>query len=150
MIDIIIGVSRYVYLLLLWIFVIVVAVRLKKQISNKPKKALDNGGIEYKGSRGEKEFILEVIDEEGNVFQAPIEQTDITIGRSEDNSIVLKDNFISAKHLKVLRDGKKVYVEDLSSTNGTFINGKQIFGINEVKPEKIVNLGNSTLEIKLG
>ncbi|MDR2748571.1 MAG: FHA domain-containing protein [Bifidobacteriaceae bacterium] len=150
MIDIIVGISRYVYLLLLWAFVIVVAMRLKQQISNKPKKSVNAGGGERNIASFDKKYILQAQDEEGNLFQAPLENADITIGRSDDNSIVLKDNFISAKHLKVFRDGKKVYVEDLSSTNGTFIKGKQIFGINEIKLNQIVQLGNSTLEVKAG
>jgi len=54
-------------------------------------------------------------------------ERDITyVGRSPDNDISVKDKFVSRKHLKILRKGNKYIIEDLKSTNGTFLNGKQI------------------------
>jgi len=52
---------------------------------------------------------------------------DITyVGRAADNDILVKDKFVSRKHLKILRKENKYIIEDLKSTNGTFLNGKQI------------------------
>jgi pSer/pThr/pTyr-binding forkhead associated (FHA) protein len=52
---------------------------------------------------------------------------DITyVGRSADNDIPVKDKFVSRKHLKIQRRENKYFIEDLKSTNGTFVNGKQI------------------------
>jgi pSer/pThr/pTyr-binding forkhead associated (FHA) protein len=54
-------------------------------------------------------------------------ERDITyVGRSADNDISVKDKFVSRKHLKIQRREDKYIIEDLKSTNGTFVNGKQI------------------------
>jgi hypothetical protein len=50
----------------------------------------------------------------------------IHVGRSPDNDLQLKDILVSRRHLKISRKKKKYYVQDLKSTNGTFVGGEQI------------------------
>ena len=50
----------------------------------------------------------------------------VTIGRKEDNSVVLQDRHTSGNHAKLMVKGNNLYIEDLHSTNGTFVNGKKI------------------------
>ena len=55
----------------------------------------------------------------------------ITIGRSSENDIQIRDKFVSRKHLRVRQRENKYFVKDLGSENGTFINGIQIpLGVN--------------------
>lgn len=53
---------------------------------------------------------------------------DITIGRKEDNQLILQDQHVSGHHaiLSVIND--VLYIEDLNSTNGTLVNNKKIRG----------------------
>lgn len=53
------------------------------------------------------------------------ERSMVTIGKS-DCDIIFKSNEVSRIHAQLLYDGKKVYIQDCTSTNGTFINGKKI------------------------
>ena len=48
------------------------------------------------------------------------------IGRSPDNDIQIKDSSISRNHLRILRKDNKYFIEDLRTTNGTFVNGKRL------------------------
>lgn len=50
----------------------------------------------------------------------------ITIGRSNENDVIIKDPYISKKHLSIVKDEEEYYLEDLNSANGTYLNGDRI------------------------
>jgi len=54
------------------------------------------------------------------------ETTTLTIGRKEDNDIVIDNPAVSGHHAKIMKIGNKYFIEDLNSTNGTFISGRKI------------------------
>jgi DNA-binding response OmpR family regulator len=49
-----------------------------------------------------------------------------TIGRWEDNDVVVDDRWVSRTHARVRREGERYTIEDLDSKNGTFVNGRRI------------------------
>ena len=62
--------------------------------------------------------------DKGRAFE--IKGDTITIGRSLDNDIQLKDQTVSRNHLKIMRKADGFFARDLGSANGTFIKGRQI------------------------
>jgi pSer/pThr/pTyr-binding forkhead associated (FHA) protein len=50
----------------------------------------------------------------------------LTIGRDADNKVAVNSSLISRRHTSIVFEEGKIYIEDLKSTNGTFINGKRI------------------------
>lgn len=56
----------------------------------------------------------------------PLDKRVATIGRWEDNDIVVDDRWVSRYHARIRRDGDTYLVEDLDSKNGTFVNGRRI------------------------
>jgi len=73
----------------------------------------------------------------------------VFIGRSSKNDIQIIDGAVSRKQIKIFRIGKKYFVEDLKSTNGTLINGERIppgEGF-EVDEGDIISIGKTTLQI---
>lgn len=48
------------------------------------------------------------------------------LGRSNKNDIVIKDPYVSGKHLKFIMKDGKVSVQDMGSTNGSFVNGMRL------------------------
>ena len=52
-----------------------------------------------------------------------------TIGRDVNNAIVVEDQFASAEHAVLTFRGRTWYVEDLASTNGTYVNGSRVEGL---------------------
>ncbi|MBI3560111.1 MAG: FHA domain-containing protein [Gammaproteobacteria bacterium] len=50
----------------------------------------------------------------------------VTLGRKADNDLRLEDSTVSNRHARIQRRTDGLYVEDCDSTNGTFVNGKQV------------------------
>ncbi len=69
---------------------------------------------------------LVVMLDERELQQRAIAAHPVTIGRLADNLIILDNPTVSAHHARVYRDGPHYVLEDLQSTNGTFVNGKPI------------------------
>jgi pilus assembly protein CpaF len=84
----------------------------------------------------------------GETKKLSIEKDEITIGRLEDNDIVLAKGSVSKTHSRVvLKDGKLVLV-DLRSTNGTFVNGKRISAPQVVRPNDVISIGDYNINIE--
>jgi predicted component of type VI protein secretion system len=58
--------------------------------------------------------------------EIPIEKTPLTIGRKPDNDIIIDNLAVSGHHAKIVLQGSVYTIEDLQSTNGTFVNAKRI------------------------
>lgn len=65
-----------------------------------------------------------------------------TIGRDVNNTIVVDDPFASGNHAALTYRGRAWYVEDLSSTNGTFVNGHAVEGIAPIAVGDELQIGN--------
>lgn len=60
------------------------------------------------------------------ISEYPLEREMLTIGRKGDNHIVIDHMAVSGKHARILTIGGESFLEDLKSTNGTYVNGRQI------------------------
>jgi pSer/pThr/pTyr-binding forkhead associated (FHA) protein len=70
------------------------------------------------------------------------------IGRSPHCDVVLNDNFLSSEHARLARQGDVWVLEDLNSTNGTFLNGFEVSGLAEVHPGDIIQVGRVELRLE--
>ena len=66
-----------------------------------------------------------------------------TLGRDITNDIVINDREASRHHLRLVRSGGNVTIEDLGSTNGTFVNGKRVSGVTPLQNGDMVGLGET-------
>jgi pSer/pThr/pTyr-binding forkhead associated (FHA) protein len=85
--------------------------------------------------------------DEGDVYG--IDSTALTVGRSGDNDLPLDgDEYASAYHARFepRRDG--VYVEDMGSTNGTFVNGIRLTTDRRLVPGDLVRIGETDLRFE--
>lgn len=106
-------------------------------------KDIKSGG--KKKTIRKKAFGLEVLDAGENTILKkdsiiPI-QSELTIGRKNTNMLVLDDQFVSGKHVRIFIKNTDYMIEDLGSTNGTEVNS------NKLEERLILSVGD---EIKVG
>lgn len=74
---------------------------------------------------------------------------ELTIGRAPGCGLVLEaDNFVSARHARVFRQGHDYWVEDLGSTNGTLLNGRKLSAAAPLRKGDHVQVGRTLLELR--
>lgn len=83
----------------------------------------------------------------GRSHELKVDKT--TIGRVDDNTFPIAESSVSSHHCEVLLRGADVVVNDLNSTNGTFINGDKITGEAVLKPGQILRLGQIELRLEV-
>ena len=72
----------------------------------------------------------------------------VTIGRSPDSTLVLTDDYASTHHARLVpRDGQWL-IEDLGSTNGTYLDRAKVTGPTPVPPGGKVRIGKTILELR--
>ena len=71
-----------------------------------------------------------------------------TLGRDVNNAVVVDDQFASARHAVLTYRGRTWYVEDLNSTNGTFVNGSPVEGVAPVGYGDEIQLGQVRLRLE--
>lgn len=71
----------------------------------------------------------------------------ISIGRNKSSDIVINDKNASRNHAKIYRKQGKYVLEDLNSTNGTFVNGSKITSIKFINSGDLIRIGNSKFQI---
>jgi hypothetical protein len=74
--------------------------------------------------------------------------SEVTVGRAGGCAILLgEDSFVSQLHARVFRRDKDIFVEDLGSTNGTFLNGKPVTSPVQIRKGDKVQFGRTVLEV---
>jgi ABC-type multidrug transport system ATPase subunit len=92
----------------------------------------------------------DVSPNEPQVFlQRPFDRPQLTIGRDETCEIHLDGLLISNRHARLSHTTAGVLIEDLNSTNGTYINGQRISGKKVLAPEEVVQIGPFLLQINV-
>ncbi|WP_055078152.1 FHA domain-containing protein [Lagierella massiliensis] len=64
-----------------------------------------------------------------------------TIGRADNNDIVLGDRFISKNHARIFKQRGQFYLEDLGSANGSYVNGQKVSNVVLLKDKDLVDFG---------
>lgn len=73
----------------------------------------------------------------------------LSIGRSDDADVRIDDRFASGIHARLYSRGASYYVEDLGSTNGTFLNGARLDGEAELSDLDEVKIGDTEFRFEL-
>jgi hypothetical protein len=75
----------------------------------------------------------------GKVYS--LEKSEMFVGRDLSNEIVINDPEISRRHARLYQQGNSYVLEDLGSTNGSFVNGQRLMGPNVLRPGDTITFG---------
>ncbi len=93
---------------------------------------------------GSKLVMIEPPEIAGNSFELGDE---LTMGRSAGCQITLDDTYVSQLHTRVFRREDRYFVEDLGSTNGTYLNRNKVASPTPVNPGDRIQVGSTVLEL---
>ena len=65
-----------------------------------------------------------------------------TIGRAVENDIVVTNKRVSREHAKICREGRRLFLEDLGSSNGTFLNDERLLTSTELRDNDHITIGD--------
>ncbi len=80
-----------------------------------------------------------LVDSEGNATEV---SGDVKIGRNKTNELVILDPLASRHHATVYMEGESLMIRDEGSSNGTFVNGEQIFEPTALADQDVIKFGD--------
>lgn len=93
---------------------------------------------------------LYIEDDAGNVRIVPLQADEVSIGRAEDNEIVLPERNVSHHHARLRAVNGRFFVEDAGARYGVFLNGIRVDGRQEVRPGDLVGIGDFKVKVLPG
>ncbi|MFE0025909.1 FHA domain-containing protein [Amycolatopsis sp. NPDC059021] len=72
----------------------------------------------------------------------------ILIGRADDSTLVLDDDYASTRHARIVQRGEDWYVEDLGSTNGTYLDRAKVTAPLRVPLGVPIRIGKTVIELR--
>lgn len=148
--EIVVQLFRFGFLALLWLFILIAfrVVRADllggrtKRVSAPARRSAVPG---RKAGRPLRQL---------RVTAGPLAGTRITlgaqtilIGRADDSTLVLTDDFASSRHARLTQRDGQWYVEDLGSTNGTYLDQQRVQGPLAVAPGQPIRIGATVIEL---
>lgn len=153
--DPVLTLLKYVFLAILYLFFLrvlrAVWVELREPkpapLIPVPEGAPVSGDASPTGRVGpEKLVVVAPPEKKGTEFALPDE---VTVGRAGGCAVLLPDDtFVSQLHARLFRRDGSLFLEDLGSTNGTFLNGRKVTAAVPIRKGDKVQFGRTTLEVR--
>jgi EAL domain-containing protein (putative c-di-GMP-specific phosphodiesterase class I) len=94
-----------------------------------------------KYAEGQTRWYLEAVADASREWMVAVEPLPFIIGRDEDCNLKLTDKRISRRHSEIRKSGDHLWIRDFESTNGTFVNNKEIKQAELLEPGDTISIG---------
>lgn len=147
---------RIAYLAILWIFVLsaisvirsdMFGARVPEAARAKAPRRKEKAAKAPSKRRGAPTHVL-VVEGSNAGERAELEHAPVLIGRGSDAAIRLDDDYVSTRHARIAASGDQWFVEDLGSTNGTYIGTVRITQPTTITLGTQVRIGKTILELR--
>ena len=147
---------RLGFLAVLWMFVLTTVSVLRSDLSGRrpsgrtaapPPRSRQPAPKPAKGRRGVPSTLVVT---QGALSGTTVQlgSTPVTLGRAQDSTIVLDDDYVSGRHARFFPHEGQWLVEDLGSTNGTYLDRTKVTSPTPVKIGVPVRIGKTVVELR--
>ncbi len=146
---------RFAYLAILWIFVLsAISVIRSDMFGARVPETARGAAAPARGKskppsrrRGSPTHLI-VVEGDNTGARAELDDAPLLIGRGSDAAIRLDDDYVSTRHARVAASGDEWFVEDLGSTNGTYVGSVRITQPTTIGLGIQVRIGKTILELR--
>jgi pSer/pThr/pTyr-binding forkhead associated (FHA) protein len=153
---------RVAFLAVLWLFVIAAigvvrtdlfgttAAKIRRGRNAQPPQQPQRPPKQQKPGRNARSVPRLLVVTEGALTGVTIDLTDqqITLGRANDATLVLNDDYASSRHARIFPQDGQWIVEDLGSTNGTYLDRQKVTRPMPVSVGVPIRIGKTVLELR--
>lgn len=149
---------RAIILVLLWGFVIAAIVAVRHDVFGTrparapaaPKQPRPSAPRQQRQAKPDKSAARKLVVTDGTLAGTTVTLTaqPVTIGRADDSTIVLTDDFVSTRHARLVPAEGKWLLEDLGSTNGTYLDRRRVTSPTPVPLGVPIRVGKTVMELR--
>jgi pSer/pThr/pTyr-binding forkhead associated (FHA) protein len=138
-------VLKFGFLAVLYLFLLWVAWSATRDVAGRRgrRDELGGGGADGGAPDGVQAALVVVAamgQEPGTVIEI---MDEATLGRAPTADVRIEDSFASSAHARIFPRGQSMYIEDLGSTNGTYLNERQLRTVEELRPGDTIRIGET-------
>jgi pSer/pThr/pTyr-binding forkhead associated (FHA) protein len=136
---------KFGFLAVLYLFLLWVAWSATRDVAGR-RRPLDDGGHDRRdggmpsGVQPRLVVVAAMGHEPGTSFEI---HDEAIMGRAPTSDVQIEDAFASSAHARVFPRGQTMYIEDLGSTNGTYLNERQLEAVQELRPDDTIRIGET-------
>lgn len=153
---------KVAFLVAMWLFILFVVTTIRTDLfgrrvtaeelvaAGEQASSLKQGGFRRKQSKpaAPTKVVITTGAAAGNSAELPALNDEILLGRAASANLDVDDDFASSRHAKIWRDEQGFVVEDLLSTNGTYVNGQKIEQPTRIEIGDVVRIGRSQMQLE--
>ncbi|MDO4898886.1 MAG: FHA domain-containing protein [Rothia sp. (in: high G+C Gram-positive bacteria)] len=159
--EITVTVLRFAFLILLWLFVFMVLAASRRDLgvgrNVRTAKASSEAAATVPATPAHpaptsnppvRASLLTIIDGAQAGATMRLGDSPVTMGRSTDIEVSLQDDYASGHHARLFPQGSRWFIEDLGSTNGTFVGDTRLTRATPVEVGQTFRVGRTTMQLE--